>query len=340
MPNPKSPELPPQIALLQFTTGAWITQAIYVAAKLGVADLMKDGPKSCEELARSSQADAASLRRILRLLASFGVFTETSESTFGLTPMAEFLRSDNPQSMRAWATMMGSDWHWKIWGELLYGAQTGKPAFDHVHNIRPFEYFSLHPEVAGLFNHAMASISSSEIGAILAAYDFSKSKKIVDVAGGNGSLIRPLLLQNKQAGGVLFDLPHVTDTAKEQIEKEGLIGRLDIVGGSFFQTVPTGGDLYLLKHILHDFNDKEALAILQNCRRAMSPGAKLLTIEMIIPAGNEPSFGKMVDLEMMLIGGVERTESEYRKLLAEAGFKTTTIVPTASPVSLIESALT
>lgn len=337
MPNPNAPELPPQIALLQLTTGAWITQAVYVAAKLGIADLLKDGPKSCDELARSSQANPGTLRRVLRLLASMGVFTETSESTFGLTPMADFLRSDNPQSMRAWATMMGSDWHWKIWGELLYGAQTGQPAFDHVHGIRPFEYFSQRPEVAGLFNHAMASISSSEIGAILAAYDFSKVKKIVDVAGGNGSLLRPLLQQNKQASGVLFDLPHVTDTAKEPIEKEGLIGRLDIVGGSFFQTVPTGGDLYLLKHILHDFDDKEALAILQNCRRSMAPGSKLLTIEMIIPRGNEPSFGKMVDLEMMLIGGVERTESEYRKLLAEAGFKATTIVPTTSPVSLIES---
>ncbi|HEX5037646.1 MAG TPA: methyltransferase [bacterium] len=336
MPNPKSPELPPQIALLQLTTGVWITQALYVAAALGVADLMKDGPKSCDDLGRASKSDPASLKRILRLLASFGVFAETSHGTFGLTPMAECLRTDSPQSMRAWATMMGSDWHWKIWGDLLYGAQTGKPAFDHVHGIRPFEWFSQRPEVAGLFNHAMASISSSEIGAILAAYDFSKAKKIVDVAGGNGSLLRPLLQQNKQAGGVLFDMPHVVDTAKEAIEKEGLIGRIDIVGGSFFQTVPTGGDLYLLKHILHDFNDKEALAILQNIKRAMSPGAKLLTIEMIIPPGNEPSFGKMVDLEMMLIGGVERTESEYRNLLTQAGFKTTAIVPTASPVSLIE----
>src|SRR5262249_5861400 len=161
----------------------------YVAAKLGIADLLKDGPKSCEEVAKSSQADPDSLRRILRLLASVGVFAETADARFRLTPMAECLQSDGPHSMRAWATMMGEDWHWRIWGDLLYSVKTGKPAFDHVHGERPFEYFPRHPDAARVFNEAMTGLSSSEVEAILSSYDFSKYKKIVDVAGGNGSLI-------------------------------------------------------------------------------------------------------------------------------------------------------
>src|SRR5262249_26140444 len=161
-------------------------------------------------------------------------------------------------SMRAWATMMGEDWHWRIWGDLLYSVKTGKPAFDHVHGERPFEYFPRHPDAARVFNEAMTGLSSSEVEAILSSYDFSKYKKIVDVAGENGSLILPLLKRNREASAILFDLPHVTESAKGRIEKEGLLKRLDIVGGNFFQTIPPGGDLYLLKHIIHDFGNEEA----------------------------------------------------------------------------------
>jgi hypothetical protein len=185
----------------------------------------------------------------------------------------------------------------------------------------------------------MTGLSASEVGAILGAYDFSKYKKIIDVAGGNGSLIIPLLKISLETNAVLFDLPHVIERAKGRIEGEGLTERLELVGGNFFQTVPTGGDLYILKHIIHDFGDAEALDILRNCRNAMTGGARLLIIEMVIPPGNDPSFGKLIDLEMMLIGGIERTEAEYQTLLAEAGFKLTNIIPTNSPVGIIESVL-
>jgi len=310
-----------------------------VAAKLGVADLLKDGPESYSELAAATQTDPRSLYRLLRLLASVGVFAETSDGQFGLTPMAECLKSDGPYSMRAWATMMGEDWHWRMWGELLYSVRTGKPAFDHVHGARPFEYFPRNPEAARLFDEAMTSLSVPEVGAILGAYDFSKYRKIVDVAGGNGSLIIPLLKMNPETTAVLFDLPHVIERAKGRIEVEGLTERCQLVGGDFFKAAPAGGDLYILKHIIHDFDDEGALNILRNCRGVMSENARLLVIEMVIPPGNEPSFGKLVDLEMLLIGGAGRTETEYQNLLAEAGFKVTMVAPTNSPVSVIESAL-
>jgi hypothetical protein len=327
----------PPVALIQLTTGCWISQAVYVAAKLGVADMLMDGPKSCGEIAEATQTDRRSLHRLLRLLASVGVFAETSDGQFELTPMAECLKSDGPFSMRAWATMMGEAWHWEMWGELLYSVKTGKPAFDLVHGARPFEYFPRNPEAAWLFDRAMTSLSVPEAPAILASFDFSKLRKIVDVAGGNGSLIIPLLKTNPETAAILFDLPHVIERAKDRIEGEGLTERCELIGGDIFMAAPEGGDLYILKHIIHDFDDEQALSILRNCRRAMSGEARLLVIEMVIPPGNEPSFGKLVDLEMLLIGGVGRTEAEYRTLLTEAGFKLTKITATNSPVSIIES---
>ncbi len=327
----------PPATLLELTTGCWISQAIYVAAKLGIADLLKDGPKFCHQLAEAAQADPGALRRLLRLLASTGVFLESSDGRFELTPVAECLRSDGPFPMRAWAIMMGEDWHWKMWGDLLHSVRTGKPAFDHVHGVRPFEYFPAHPEAARVFDEAMTSLSTSEVGAILAAYDFSKYKRIIDIGGGNGSLITAVLKRNPETTAVLFDLPHVIERTKGWVESEGVGQRLELVGGNIFQSVPPGGDLYMMKHILHDFDDREARAILRNCRGAMSGGTRLLIIGMVIPPGNEPDFGKLVDLEMMLIGGIERTEAEHRALLNEAGFEMTRILPTASPIAIVES---
>ncbi|HKQ79899.1 MAG TPA: methyltransferase [Blastocatellia bacterium] len=337
--NERGTPAPPPIALLRLTTSCWISQAVYVAAKLGIADLLKYGPKPCNELAEATETDPGSLRRLLRLLASAGVFAETAERQFQLTPVAECLMSEGPNSMRAWATMIGEDWHWRMWGELLYSVRTGKPAFDLVHGMRRSEYFPRNPGSARIFDEAMSGLSASEVGAILATYDFSKYRRIIDVADKNGSLIIPLLKISLEMNAVLFDLPHVIERLKCQIERDGLTERLELVGGSFFQTVPTGGDLYVLKRIIHDFGDEDALAILRNCRKAMSGKARLLIIEMVIPPGNEPSFGKLVDLEMMLIGGVERTEAEYQTLLVEAGFKPVKLIPTNSPVSIIECVL-
>src|SRR5262245_20073046 len=330
---------PPEVALLQLTTSCWISQAVYAAAKLGLADLLRFGPKPIIELAGATETDPGSLRRLLRFLAGAGVFAETDDGRFQLTPMAECLMSDGPHSMRAWATMIGEDWHWRMWGELLYSVRTGKPAFDLVHGMRPFEFFPRNPDSARIFDEAMSGLSASEVGPVLAAYDFSKYRKIIDVAGGNGSLIIPLLKISLETNAVLFDLQHVIERAKGRIEREGLTKRLETVGGDFFQDVPAGGDLYILKHVIHDFRDEDALGVLRNCRQAMSGDARLLIIEMVIQPGNELSFGKLVDLDRWLTGGVERAEAEYRTLLAEAGFRLEKTIPTSSPVSIIESVL-
>jgi O-methyltransferase domain/Dimerisation domain len=338
--NPiKQSDPPPVAALIQLITGSWVSQAIYVAAKLGLADLMKDGPKGCDELADAARAEASSLRRLLRALSSVGVFAETDDGQFHLTSIAELLKSDAPYSMRAFATMVNEDWHWSVCGQLLYSLRTGKPAFDYVHGMGLYQYFLRNPEDARVFDAAMADFSASEVELILAAYDFSKHKKVADVAGGNGNLIIPLLKTDSETSAILFDLPHVIERAKGQIEAEGLAERCELVGGDFFQEAPKGGDLYVLKHIIHNYGDEEALSILRNCHRAMSVDARLLIIEMVIQPGNNPSFGKLLDLEMLLIGGAERTEAEYRALLAEAGCEMTRVIPTGSAVSIIESVL-
>jgi hypothetical protein len=336
----KQSDQPLATALIQLITGSWVSQAIYVAAKLGLADLMKDGPKSCDDLADAVRADASSLRRLLRALSSVGVFAETDDGQFHLTPVAELLKSDAPYSMRAFATMISEDWHWPVWGKLLYSVRTGKSAFDHVHGVGPYEYFPHNPGAARLFDEAMTGFSAPAVKPILFAYDFSKYKKVIDVAGGNGNLIIPLLKINSETSAILFDLPHVIERTKGRIAEEGLTERCELVVGDLFQAVPEGGDLYIMKHIMHGFGDKDALSILRNCRRAMSGDARLLIIEMVISPSNNPSFGKLLDLEMLLIGGAERTEAEYRTLLAEAGFKMTRVIPTGSAVSIVESVLT
>ncbi len=335
-PNRTSVPTEPLLALMQMTTGKWVSQAIYVAAKLKVADLLKQGPKSYQDIAKSTNSHAMSLYRVLRALASIGIFTEIDKGSFALTPMAEYLCSDVPSSVRAWATMVGEEWHWNMWGEILLAVQSGKPSFDHVYNMRPFEFFAKNPEDGKLFDQAMTGFSAAEIAAVVESYDFSQFNRLVDVGGGHGSLLISVLKNNPGVKAILYDLPPVAEGAAEAMASESLNHRCEVLAGDFFESVPSGGDAYIMKHIIHDWNDEHALRILKNCHRAMASATKLLLIEMVIPSGNEPFFGKFLDLEMLLIGGSERTESEYAALFESAGFKLTRVVPTHSPVAVIE----
>jgi hypothetical protein len=276
---------------------------------------------------------------MLRALSSVGVFAEETDGRFRLTPLAEMLRSDRPDSQRELAIMIGDE-HFRAWADFEYSIRTGKPAFDRQYGKPVFEYLAGHPEAARTFDAAMTGVHGAETQAMIAAYDFSAFHTVVDVGGGNGTMLSGVLDANPSLRGVLFDLTHVIDRAREPLQRRGLDVRCDLVAGNFFEAIVPGGDAYLLRHIIHDWHDERALTILQNCKKAMPAHAKLLVIENVIPPGNEPSFGKWLDLNMLVIpGGKERTEAEYRDLYAKAGFRLTRILPTPAAVSVIEGTI-
>jgi hypothetical protein len=320
----------------QMITGYWISQTIYAAAKFGIADHLKDGPKTVGELAGATSTDPDALYRLLRALASVGIFSEGESRRFSLTPLAEPLRSDVAGSKRALALMSGDE-QFRAWAEIDYSIRTGKVAFDKVFGKPVFDYLGDHPDKARNFDAAMVGVHGRESDAVLNAYDFSAFGVVADVGGGNGSLMTEILKKHTGMKGILFDLPHVIERAKERIRAAGLLGRCRLAPGSFFEAVPEGADAYVMRHIIHDWDEEKCLTILRNCHRAMSPASKLLVIESVIPPGNEPFHGKFLDLQMLLIpGGKERTEGEYRSLFGRAGFELTRIVPTATEVSVVE----
>jgi hypothetical protein len=326
----------PQEQMSRMLTTYWVSQALYVAAKLKLADRLKDSPRTADELASATGTHAASLYRLLRALASVGVFVEDDRHRFTLTPLAECLRSDVPGSQWAMAVMNGEE-HYLSWGELLYSVQTGKPAFEKLFGAGVFDFLSRDPEKARIFDEAMVGVHGRETAAMLDAYDFSSTRVLADVGGGNGSLLTAVLKRYPGLRGILFDLPGVAERARANLASAGLSGRCEVVGGDFFASVIGGADAYLLRHIIHDWDDERAVRILKNVHRAMGDGGKLLLVESVIPPGNAPSFGKLLDLTMLVIpGGKERTEEEYRELFAAAGFRLTRIVPTAAEVCVIE----
>jgi SAM-dependent methyltransferase len=329
-------EMSPAKALIQLASGYWVSQAIYVVAKLGVADLLKHGSNSCEELARATGTHARSLYRVMRGLASVGVFAEIDGGRFQLTPLSEVLQTGVPDSMCALAIMLGEE-SYRAWGELLYSVKTGEPAFDHVYNMRRFEYLGQHPEAADVFNKAMTALFGRVHAAVVNAYPFSGLTKVVDVGGGNGFLITLILKANPRMTGVLFETPAVIQDAKKHIEAAGLALRCETVAGDFFVSIPQGGDAYILSHVIQSFDDGRSGTILRNCRRAMAKHGKLLLVEPVISPGNEPSVAKLLDLQMLVVtGGRQRTEAEYRTLLVPAGFRLTNVIPTESGESIIE----
>jgi hypothetical protein len=327
---------PPQAQLGQMITGYWTSQAIYAAAKFGIADLLSRGPRPIDELAGATGTKPELLYRLLRALASIGIFAEEHGKRFALTPLAELLRSDVPGSQRSMALMMGDD-HYRAWGNLVDTIRTGDNAYEKIFGKPIFDDLAEHPEKARIFDDAMTGIHGRETGAIVQAYDFSGIAVMADIGGGNGSKITAILQKYTDMRGILFDLPHVIERARTHIEAAGLGDRCRLVSGDFFQSVPGGADTYLMRHIIHDWDDEKSLVILRNCHAVMSAGSKLLLVESVIPPGNGPFMGKFLDLTMMLIpGGKERTEEEYRQLYERAGFELVRIVPTRCDVSVIE----
>lgn len=328
----------PDIALTQTILGSLNAQAVYVAAKLGVADSLAAGSKSIHQLAKEVGADESALYRVLRALASIGVFVEEPPRNFRLTPTAELLRSDVEGSLRDVAIFMGEDWHWSVWGQTLYSVRTGDAAWSQVHGKAVFPYFETNPEAAEIFDRAMSSFSTLARNAVVNGYDFSSLNMLVDIAGGHGKLLTGILEATPELRGVLFDLPHVIARAKESEEIKKVGSRLDLKSGNFFESVPEGADGYILKHIIHDWNDDDAIKILTNIRKAMGTYGRVLLIEAVVGDVNEPDFAKILDIEMLVSpGGKERTANEYADLFRQAGLKLSRIIPTKSPYSIIEA---
>ncbi len=334
---PSNADVPPPVAMLQMISGFWISRAIYVAAKLGIADHLRDGHRTFDELAAATGTHAPSLYRVLRALASVGVFTEDEKRRFALTPLAETLRTDVPDSLRAFATVELGEEHYPAWGELLHSVKTGEIAFDRAFGMPVWNFFEQNPENAKTFNDAMTGFTLAVNDTVLSSYDFSSIGKIVDVGGGHGSLIASILKANPKMTGVLFDAPPVIEGARHRIRDEGIAERCEAVAGDFFESVPSGGDAYIVKWIIHDWDDERSVSILRNCHRAMAENGRLLLVEAVVPHGSEPHFSKYMDLNMLVMtGGRERTEDEYRALLKASGFRLTRIIPTESPMSIIE----
>jgi hypothetical protein len=330
-------ESSPQQRLNRMLAGAWVTQALHVAAKLRLADLVQERPRTADELASATQTQSPALYRLLRTLASVGVFCEDDRLYFSLTPLAECLRSDAPGSQRAMALRAG-ELFWPVWAELLYSVETGRSAFEKVYGLPLFEFLSQNPEQARLFDETMAGMHGRETAAMLEAYDFSGIRVLADVGGGNGSVLTAVLQRYPDVRGVLFDVPGVVERAKAGLRAAGLTDRCRVIGGDFFASIPGGADVLLMRHILHDWDDDGALKILRNAHRALDRQGKLLVVESVLPPGNDASFGKLLDLAMLAIpGGQERTEGEYRRLCEAAGFRVTRIVPTRAEVSILEA---
>jgi hypothetical protein len=337
MPDTSPQQAPPSARLMDMIFGFALSRSIAVAAQLGVADLLNDGPKSGDDLARALGTHPRSIYRLLRALAGAGVFTEEADGRFGLTPLSELLRSDAPESLRPFAAMMADAVNFETWAHLPYSIETGKPAFPHKSGMPWFAWLEQNPAEGKVFHDAMTSLSAGAVAAVLSAYDFSGIKKLVDVGGGHGLLLAAVLAKYPDMEGVLYDEQAVIGGAADVLAAHGVAERCETVGGDFFRSVPAGGDAYILKHIIHDWSDDECVTILRHCHAGMAAGGKVLIVEMVIPERNVPAVSTFLDLQMLLfLTGRERNEAEYGALLERAGFGLTGIVPTRSPYSVIE----
>ncbi len=324
------------LQMAHMITGSWISQMIYAAAKLELADRIGGGSRSVAELAVATGSHARSLYRLLRGLASLGVFSEDEPGVFSSTPLAATLRRDSVDSKWAQAVMMGEE-HFAAWGDIVESVRTGETAFDRLYGKPIFDYLAEHPEKARLFDAAMTSIHGHETRAMLEAFDLSDIKTFADIGGGNGTNMIGVLNKYPDMNGILFDLPHVTARAEENLKRSGLSDRCRIVGGDFFGSIPGGADVYFMRHIIHDWDDDRSERILRNVAAAAAEGAKLLVVEHVLPKGNEPSFGKLLDINMLLLpGGVERTADEFTRLYESAGFRLTRVVPFSGDLSVVE----
>ena len=340
--SPSAQGAPPPPALTRqnlqaLLTGYQTSQMLHVVAKLKIADLLQDGPRTTTDLAASAGAHEDALYRVLRTLASIGIFSELDGRRFQLNPAAEHLRSNHEGSVRVFAEILGEEWMWKPWGALLESVRTGETAFDRVYGMGTFDWFQKHPDAARLFDAGQSESTRASVVAITAAFDFSKVRRMVDVGGGDGTLLASVLRVSPATSGVLFDLPAVVDAAKPRFDPS-VAARAAFVGGDFFKAVPAGADLYLMKSILHDWNDRDCQRILDTLRQAMSATARLIVAEDHVCAPNQPCLAKQRDVNMLVrTGGRNRTEQEYRDVLARGGLRTTRVIPTTSTLFLMEA---
>ena len=330
--------MPPEAQMLQMIMGKFNTLLLHTVAELGIADLLKDGPKPVDKLASEAGVHPAMLYRVLRALAFQGVFAERVGKEFALTPKAETLRSDVPGSMRGLAIWLGCEFHNRAWANISHVVRTGESNFQKQFGMTAFEYMNDHPEDLGIFQNALTQLSEQEAHWACDVYDFTGLRKIVDVGGGNGMLLARILSKYPDLTGVLYDQPKVVEGAHSVLESHRLGNRYEIAAGDFFETIPEGGDAYTLKHIIHDWDDERCRKVLENCRAAMAEGGRVLVLDQVIPEGNEPHIGKLFDIEMMVVteGGIERTEGEFQTLFASAGLKLNRIVGTEGFLSIVE----
>ncbi len=331
---------PPHAQIIQMGTASLVSAIVYAAAKLGIADHLATGAKSAAELAGPTGTHAPSLHRFLRSLAGFGIVTEQADQRFALTPLGEALQTGAPGSARASVLTLAGPMFWNSLAEFIYSLETGKPSFEKAFGMPVFEYLAQNPEAASAFSETMVGFHGQEPPAVAKAYDFSGIKTLVDVGGATGNMLATILSAHSGVHGVLFDLPHVVREAPAFLEARGVGDRVTIEGGSFFESVPSGGDAYLLSHIIHDWSEEQCLTILSKCREAMPPAGKLLLVEFVLPPGDAPHPGKVLDMVMLTMpGGQERTGAEYDELLRKAGFCLTRVIPTESPASIVEAVL-
>jgi C-methyltransferase len=329
---------PAPVAMADLLLGAWVSQAIHAAAKLRLADALKAGPLRLDDLAARVGADPDALSRLMRALISRGIFRQHRDGRYDLTPLADTLRVDAPVSRAAQALLIGSAQHREHWSLLAESVTTGRPSVPQLRGKEFFDYLADDAEYAKLFNEAITSLSGTAEAAIVAGYDFNPFPTIVDVGGGHGGMLATILAATPTIHGVLYDQPHVVTGAPTLLKQRGVDQRVRIEQGSFFDNVPAGGDAYVLKNIIHDWPDEQAAAILGNVRAAAHAGATVLLIELVLPDHDRDFLGKWSDLEMLLVlGSRERTKAQYRNILRNNGFRTTRVVSTASPFSIVEA---
>lgn len=329
----------PAEQLFQLSIGYMPAAAMYAVSKLNIADLLASGPQSVTTLAEARSVNADALYRTMRFLASFGIFKEVGLKHFALTPSSELLCTGRPDSIRDAVVWLSSPFHNRVFAELMYSVQTGIPAVEKVTGMKVFDYFGQDRQVFEEFNHGMTNFSAMFIPRVLEAYDFSGINTLVDVAGGHGLVLTSILQKYPQMRGMLFEMEKVIPEARQKIQELGLADRCPVVAGDFFAGIPAGGDAYIMQHIIHDWDDELALRILRNVRQALgsTPNGKVLILEDVIEPGDKQTLLKAVDIEMLIMpGGRERTEEEFRNLLKKAGFRLNRIVPTNAPVKVIE----
>jgi hypothetical protein len=337
---PDPAQLPPRVRLLMLLNAKWLAQCLYAVAKLGVADQLAGGPRTVAELAEATGSLPDPLHRVLRATATAGVFVELPDGRFALTAIAEYLRSEAPESVRHTAIMMGEDFMWRPYGQIVSTLRTGRTAFEHTYGSGLFDHLSQHPELQRLFDNAMTELSIDSVEVIVEDIDFSRFAVVADIGGGHGHLLAAILAANPGVTGILFDQPQVIDGAARHFREPHVSDRVRRVAGDFFVEVPTGVDAYVLRKCLHDWNDDDCVGILRAIRAAIGErrDVRLLVIEAVLAAGNEWDLGKLLDVEMLVnVGGRERTEAQWRALLARGGFRIAGLTQTAPPLYVIEA---